>query len=79
MSICYPELFQFNSAATKWGCQHEDVALEIYSHRGQHEGMKVSKCGFFISTDQPFVGASPDAIVECSCCGAGICEVKVRD
>ena len=77
MSVCYPELFKYSSTATKWGCQHENIALEIYSHRSEHEGLKVSKCGLFISTAYPFLGASPDGIVECLCCGTGICEVKV--
>ena len=78
MSVCYPEVYRFCNEATKWGCHHEQLALEIYSHRSQHENVKVSKCGLFISVDYPFLGASPDSIVECSCCGKGVCEVKVR-
>ena len=35
-----------------------------------------SPCGFFISTRFSFLGASPDSIVECTCCGKRICEVK---
>ena len=35
MSVCYPELFKlefkYSSTATKCGCQHENIALEIYS------------------------------------------------
>ena len=79
MSVCYPELFRFKTEATKWGCRHEQLALEIYSNKTQHENMKLSKCGFFISTEYPFLGASPDGVVECSCCGSGVCEVKVCD
>ena len=60
------------------GCQHEHLALEMYLHRSQHENVKMSKCGLFISTDHPFLGATPDGIVDCSCCGKGVCEVKVR-
>lgn len=29
------------------------------------------------SVEHPYFGASPDEIVYCSCCGPGICEVKV--
>ena len=57
--------------------QHENLALEVFSNSGQHEDMKVVKCGLFRSVDHPFLGASPDGIVQCSCCGHGICEVKV--
>lgn len=43
----------------------------------QHKNLKVSDSGFFTSVEHPYVGASPDSLVECSCCGQGICEVKV--
>ena len=79
MSICYPEALRFSTVATRWGCRHEHVALEMYTHMfgGEHEDFRVSKCGLFISTEYPFLGASPDGHVQCSCCGLGICEVKV--
>ena len=44
MSVSYPEVFRFSNEATKWGCQHEQLALEIYSHRSKHENVKVSRC-----------------------------------
>ena len=80
MSECYPELFQFSTAATKWGCQHEKLALEIYSetHKRDHQGLKLFTCGLFICADYPFLGASPDGLVERKCCGQGTCGVKVR-
>ena len=78
MLVCYPEVFQFSTEATRWGCQHENLVLKVFSNSGQHEDMKVTKCGLFISVYHPFLGASPDGIVQCSCCGHGICEVKVN-
>ena len=78
MSVCYPELLKFTNKATRWGCQHENVALQVYSHQSEHDSLKVSSCGVFISTEYPFLAASPDGIVQCDCCGTGICEVKVR-
>ena len=79
MSICYPEAFCFQTAATAWGCQHEKTAMEKYREQSMlsHQNHKVSNCGFFISVEHSFIGASPDGVVECSCCGQGICEVKV--
>ena len=79
MSNCHPEAFRFKTAATAWGCQHEKTALEQYREKRSlsHQNHKVSSCGFFISVQHPFIGASPDGLVECSCCGQGICEVKV--
>lgn len=29
LSVCYPGVFRFSNKATKWGCQHELLALEI--------------------------------------------------
>ena len=41
-----------------------------------HEGLKISSSGFFVSTEYSFLGASPDALIECECCGPGVVEVK---
>ena len=79
LAICHPEMAKFRSVATSWGCQHEKKALSKYesvSSRTHHD-FKVTDCGFFISTTFPFMGASPDSLVECTCCDAGICEIKV--
>ena len=39
--------------------------------------VQVEDCGLFIDRDHPFIAASPDGLVTCSCCGEGLCEVKV--
>ena len=78
-STCYPEACQFSSAATKYGCQHEKDAVEAYKlklHSGTHDQPMVTPCGFVVSTHKPLFGASPDAFVECNCCGRGVLEVK---
>ena len=31
MAICHPEISRFKTAATHWGCEHEQVALEKYA------------------------------------------------
>ena len=79
MSICHPELSKFKNAATRYGCEHEVIAKEKYSTSRAicHHKFEVMSSGFFISTDYPFIGASPDGSVTCSCCGDGICEIKV--
>ena len=83
--ICYPDSVRFTTAATAWGCGHEKDALEEYQKRMEttHDGFKMETSGFVISDKFPFIGASPDSIVECNCCGKGTVEVKcpycVRD
>ena len=34
-----------------------------------HENFSGNECGFFISLTVPYIGASPDALVSCNCCG----------
>ena len=41
-----------------------------------HVNVRVRDCGLFIQKHMAFVGASPDSIVECDCCGKGVVEVK---
>jgi len=76
--ICYPASYQFSTAATNWGCQHEKEALEVYKNLmdKHHEDLIISDCGFYISEDNPYIGASPDGLVSCKCCGTGSIEVK---
>ena len=78
MAICHPELSRFSTAATRYGCQHEKDAIDVYKKKmSTHADFQISPSGFFISRQHSFLGASPDSIVCCSCCGPGICEVKV--
>lgn len=62
----------------RWGCKHEDTARKTYKEQHQltHSDGKVKDAGFTISPLYPFVGASPDGYVSCSCCGLGILEIK---
>ena len=42
----------------------------------QHQDFKVEDAGLFIDHLNPFLGASPDGIAQCACCGHGVVEVK---
>ena len=79
MSVCHPELCRFKTAATCWGCAHEKVARDKYVSMTSvaHNNFKIEESGLFLSTDYPFIGASPDGLVSCDCCGDGVCEIKV--
>ena len=41
-----------------------------------HEDLIITVCGFYISEDNPYIGASPDGLVSCKCCGTGSIEIK---
>ena len=77
-SICYPESENFSIATTKWGCMHEKTALNLYRSTIEelHENVKTETCGLFLSENDPYLGASPDGLVSCSCCGDGCIEIK---
>ena len=77
-SICYPDIYRFRTQATSWGCEHEKDGLLAYKTQmmTSHEDFTISNCGFFVSVEHPFLGASPDALIQCSCCGQGIVEIK---
>ena len=75
--VCYPESCQFTPRAIVYGCEHEKDAIEAYkSSMSGHLNFKLAPCGFFVDQQAPYLGASPDALVECSCCGCGVVEVK---
>ena len=76
--ICNPEGSTFSTKATRWGCEHEEVARDKFIEEisKMHVNFKVSECGFFINPDVPYLGASPDGLVWCDCCGEGCLEIK---
>ena len=64
-TICYPSKY------TRWGCDHEEEAVKEYE-----KGLQISPTGLVIHPSYPHLGASPDRILTCDCCGSGVLEVK---
>ena len=77
-TICYPEEFGFSSKQTAYGSKNEKKASEMYYKTTvkDHLDFKLSESGLVINPKWPFVGASPDGVVSCHCCGKGVLEVK---
>lgn len=71
-----PLAYHFKSTATAWGCSHENLAREMFVDKiaASHVNLKVHDAGFFISPEFPHIGASPDAILSCDCCGTTVLE-----
>ena len=62
-AVCYPE-----SALSDLLLQNENDAIARYrSLLTSHDDVSITKCGFHISSKYPFIGASPDALVQCNC------------
>nr|XP_047129247.1 uncharacterized protein LOC124809277 isoform X2 [Hydra vulgaris] len=77
-SICYPSLLKFKTAATDWRCQHETCALDCYTNliKDKHTGLKIYKSGLHIDHNNSYLGATPDSLVSCNCCGKRVLEIK---
>ena len=79
MQICYPETLKFSTEATEWGKKQEAIARESYitKVRQEHDEFSVKDSGLFVCMQHAFIGATPDGLVHCKCCGDGVCEIKV--
>lgn len=68
-----------NIPALKYGRQMEPEARKAYATRQKklrHRSLKVEECGLFVHKDHVYVGASPDGLISCKCCGTGVLEIK---
>ena len=64
LSILKPR--KFSTPATTWGTEHEAMAIQAYIHHQHSCGrsdLTVGPCGFFVSEQHPFLGATPDGTV----------------
>ena len=41
-----------------------------------HVNFTIAKSGLVLNPEWPHLGASPDDIVQCDCCGKGVVEIK---
>jgi hypothetical protein len=69
---------EINVPSVKWGREKEIKGFDAYfdAEKRKHTNFSLKKAGLFISTSDPYLGCSPDGIVECDCCGKGVLEVK---
>ena len=67
-----------NVPAIKWGVQHENDARQEYVEQTQQEHIlfECHPAGLTVHPDYPHLGASPDCLISCSCCGDGLVEIK---
>lgn len=76
--ITAPGTYNFRTKATDWGIENESRALQSLKEKVfcEHNEFSMVKCGFFIRSDLPHLGASPDALIYCSCHDFITVEVK---
>lgn len=75
-------VFQHNtppkSAALTWGKENEQIARLEYEQisRKMHSSFQIKPTGLHVNPKYPHLGASPDGLVMCTCCGDGLLEIK---
>ncbi|XP_024859127.1 uncharacterized protein LOC112450070 [Kryptolebias marmoratus] len=64
--------------AIKWGRDNEPTARKSYTKamKAHHQNFNVALCGLVVHPEHPHLGASPDGVANCSCCGRGTVEIK---
>ncbi|XP_076098430.1 uncharacterized protein LOC143068342 [Mytilus galloprovincialis] len=64
--------------ALRHGKKFEHVARESYLHdkKNLHDNLECKLSGFVIDNNSPYLGCSPDGLLECKCCGQGCLEIK---
>ena len=65
-------------AALEWGKTYEPKARMEYVNvvETKHTSFKVEMTGLHVNPQYPHLGASPDGLISCSCCGNGLLEIK---
>ncbi|KAK3082973.1 hypothetical protein FSP39_010413 [Pinctada imbricata] len=67
-----------NIKSLKYGREMEKVAKRnfIKVYRKKHKNVSFDECGIYLDKERPFLAATPDLLVRCSCCGEGLVELK---
>ncbi|XP_062700210.1 uncharacterized protein LOC115258411 [Aedes albopictus] len=77
--ICHPYKEKaINTPAVTYGKQNEAVAIRDLEHilKQTHQDVKLVDSGIVIDPKYPFMAASPDCMMQCSCCGSAPVEIK---
>jgi len=66
--------------AIKWGINNEDRLWQQYIDEISlhHENLCCEPCGLVVNPRYPYLGASPDGIITCKCCGTWLLEIKCQ-
>ena len=61
-----------------WGIVHESDARKQYESiiKARHSNFSVQSTGLHVHSAYPYLGASPDGLTHCNCCGEGLLEIK---
>ncbi|CAN7941452.1 unnamed protein product [Ixodes hexagonus] len=76
--VCYPEKNHFSTPAIRYGIENEPRAFDAYTAlaTAAHDEVTFRRPGLTIAKGRPFLAATFDLLVDCSCCGKGVPELK---
>ncbi|KAJ1520333.1 hypothetical protein ONE63_004531 [Megalurothrips usitatus] len=74
------ESHRIRMATVENGKKKEPLAREAYTleMRKTHANFRVKEVGYFNIPQFVYLGASPDGLTKCDCCGKGMVEIKTR-
>ncbi len=78
-SLLHRQMFDSTKVpALNWGITNEGNARKQYTEamKALHVNFKIFSCGLYVNPSFPHLGASPDGIMSCDCCGTGLLEIK---
>jgi hypothetical protein len=67
-----------NVPSLKWGRDNENLARKeyrVFMEQG-HVDFSLTIPSLCLHTDYRYIGATPDVLVSCNCCGDGLLEIK---
>ena len=77
-NIANEESINADLPALKYGRNMEAEAINAIEEtfKEMYQNANVQQCSLFLTRDHPFIGGSPEKIIECSRCGKSCLEVK---
>ena len=62
----------------EWGTSKEKIARKRYvrKNKSSHINFQCQDPELFVSQAYPYLGARPDGVISCNCCGEGMLEIK---
>ncbi|XP_041472362.1 uncharacterized protein LOC121421662 [Lytechinus variegatus] len=76
LNITNPNMTPIKTASLKYGRENESKVLEEYARTSRHDDLKIAHSGLRLDAERHWLGASADGLVECSCHGKGVIEIK---
>ena len=60
----------------KYNKNKKNIFLVNHSFKRKHKNLNLEETGLVLLKDFPYIGASPDGLISCLCCGRGVLEIK---